>query len=94
MTFQPEHPADEEMIALYEAHMRRPQPFGTSMGPACTGVMESFYRERGITCSLGESWWRIGPDNRKMHEYLFGFIEKSIPEVIASPAQRQRFEAW
>ncbi|MEL6594053.1 MAG: class I SAM-dependent methyltransferase, partial [Bacteroidota bacterium] len=69
MGFVPENKYDEEMIAHYEAHMQRPQDFGTAMGADGPRQMKEILTELDYQVQMAPSYWHIGAENERMQSY-------------------------
>ncbi len=94
MGFEPENNDDAEMIALYEAHMQRPQSFGQAMGAEGPEKMKALLTELGYKVQMAPSYWHIGPENEVMQSYLLGFMESAIGEMLRSPEEQARLGDW
>lgn len=69
---------DAAFVSAYEKHMRREQSTGKAMGPECSTLMGSFFQKNNLKTIKGISQWKLGSDAKKMHKFLFDFMENSI----------------
>jgi len=95
MRISPMGEAIEKYIALYEAHMQRPQAFGNGMGRECPDQMISFYESRNDNkITFGESLWILDEKAKAMHQFLLGFMEESVASMIADEEEKKLFKQW
>ncbi|MEL6926893.1 MAG: hypothetical protein AAFO94_22835, partial [Bacteroidota bacterium] len=87
--------ATQGYIALYEAHMQRPQDFGIGMGKECPRVMQAFYESsKAVDLTFGESHWQLDSEAKAMHQFLLGFMKESVASMIEDPAALPAFYKW
>jgi hypothetical protein len=94
MHFSPTRWQDEKMIALYHAHMLRPQTVGPAMGPACIPQMSDILKKHRYAVATGSSLWNIHSKDEKMMRYLLNFMETSIAELPPSPEDKLLLQQW
>ncbi len=94
MYFYPELDLDKKFITLYESHMNRQQRFGKGMGKGCSPFFERYLTERNYNFTKGSSSWNIDKKAFEMHNYLLGFMEKSIGELLENPEEKILFDQW
>lgn len=94
MSFQPELSLDKKYIALYESHMNRRQDFGKAMGKNAAVFIEKYFHKKGYPFIKGESIWQVSPADLKMHDYLFGFMENSISQMLSEADEIHAFQQW
>lgn len=94
MKFFPSEEADVFYIDQYNAHMKRPQPFGHGMGPDASQLMEKAFRTALAEVKLGESIWEIGEKDEKMLTYLLGFFEDALADWWKTTEEKAAFIAW
>ncbi len=94
MYFSPTHPTDEKIIALYHAHMLRPQKEGIAMGPNCVEQMQETLQKHNYTIAVGESVWKIRNKDDKMMGFLLDFMESSIGELSLSSEDSLLLIEW
>ena len=94
MHFSPNTPQDEKMIALYHAHMLRPQTVGTAMGPDCIPQISEILKKYRYAVDTGSSIWNIHSKDEKMMQYLLNFMESSITELPPSPEDALLLQQW
>jgi len=94
MVFLPSDPFDEVFIEQYNAHMERPQAFGTALGKNASQYMVELFEAKKCQIDTAVSTWRIEPDDIKMHYYLLNFMENALVEMDLAPAMQANFERW
>ncbi len=94
MSFSDDDPLNNHYVDLYEQHMVRDQEYGHSLGKEVTNVMTDFYDKNKINYHIGKSVWNIHEQARKMHNFLFGFMEKAMQDMIPDAFDFQQFEKW
>jgi len=94
MVFLPSDPFDEVFIGQYNAHMERPQAFGTALGKNASQYMVELFEAKKCQIDTAVSTWRIEPDDIKMHYYLLNFMENALVEMDLAPAMQANFERW
>lgn len=94
MGFEPQGNEDLEMIAHYDAHMQRTQPFGRAMGADGPAQMKVLLEQLGYKVQIAPSYWHIGAENEVMQSYLLGFMESAIGEMMRSPQEQDQLQNW
>jgi SAM-dependent methyltransferase len=94
MCLQPESELDQKFIALYESHMNRQQDFGRSMGKNVNACTEKYFTKKDYNFIKGKSTWQIPPEALQMHNYLLGFMENSISEMLSGVDETAVFKQW
>lgn len=94
MSFAPEEAEDETIVAWYESHMQRLQPFGRAMGADGPELMERWLGVQKGQLYAEESTWKIKEEDRNMLGFLLGFMEEAIPELSLNPEQLTYFDNW
>lgn len=94
MDFLPSDPFDEVFIGQYNAHMERPQAFGTALGKNASPYIVELFEAKKCQIETAESIWRIEPEDIKMHYYLLNFMENALKEMDLAPAMQENFERW
>lgn len=94
MAFLPADPFDEVFIERYNAHMERPQAFGTALGKNASQYMVDLLEAKKCQIDTAVSTWNIEPDDIKMHYYLLNFMENALVELKLAPAMQENFERW
>ena len=94
MRFMPTLPADAQVIGWYERHMRRPQPEGRAMGPACGDLMSDALTPIAAAVSTGESCWQVEHNDGLLLNYLLNFMEDALGEWGLNEAENVLFKQW
>ncbi len=94
MYFTPEHSYDQEFIDLYEQHMRRWQPFGKSMGPACVQLMPEILEKYGLKVHSLESYWQILRTDKEMLNYYMDFMKSALCDMAVSDLEKAKLQDW
>ncbi len=94
MDFLPTDTFDELFIGQYNAHMERPQAFGTALGKNAGQYLVELFKAKNYQVDTAISTWRIEPDDIKMHYYLLNFMENALTEMDLAPAVQENFERW
>ena len=94
MTFHPEIKIDRDFISVFEAHMNREQAFGRGLGKNVIDCLDHYFDALKSDYFKGESNWKLTSRDRKMHDFLFGFLDDSIHEMLQVQSDKNEFEAW
>ena len=94
MHFLPGRDLDDKFIDLYESHMSRPQQFGKGMGKSCSFFMETYFSDKKYHFIKGNSSWKIDCEAFEMHNFLLGFMGKSIGELTKKSADKKLLDQW
>lgn len=86
----PEHEADADVAAAFDAHQRR----GDRPGPDAARVLAGLLRERGLDVTAATTWWRLGPARRGLLErWLAERVEAVLDEDPGSVARVRDWHA-
>ncbi len=70
VVIEPEHPLDDRVIDLVNAHQRRDKGFGPALGPGAAARLAQLAEPLGFSVSLADSDWRLGPDEAGIQRAL------------------------
>ncbi|MEH2339876.1 class I SAM-dependent methyltransferase [Nostoc sp.] len=94
MNFIPQSEKDSDFIKYYHHHMQRHQDFGRGMGPECGSFMWEAIKGIGMKVLQGESPWEISNSDPVFLEFILGFMEESIPEIIEEATLQDKLNTW
>ncbi|MEH2313277.1 MAG: class I SAM-dependent methyltransferase [Nostoc sp.] len=94
MNFIPQTDNDSDFIKYYHQHMQRHQYFGRGMGPECGSLMWEAMKGIGMKVLQGESPWEISNSDPVFIEFILGFMEESIPEIIEKATLQNELNTW
>ena len=94
MNFIPQTDNDSDFIKYYHHHMQRHQYFGRGMGPECGSFMWEAMKGIGMKVLQGESPWEISNSDPVFLEFILGFMEESIPEIIEEATLQDELNTW
>ncbi|MEH1835405.1 MAG: hypothetical protein V7L29_25960 [Nostoc sp.] len=94
MNFIPPSDNDSYFIKYYHQHMQRHQYFGRGMGPECGSFMWEAMKGIGMKVLQGESPWEISNSDSVFLEFILGFMEQSIPEIIQEATLQHELNTW
>jgi len=92
--FRPEDRKDRDFIAQYESHMMRSRDIGPSMGPRCCARMNEILTALGYCVYAGKSTWKIPAQDKAMMNFMFGFLEDALGEMLGGSQERDEFDRW
>lgn len=81
----PPHPADEAMLAAFNAHQRRDKGFGPAAGPLAAATMADAFRKAGHLVATADSPWRLGPADAGLAAELTAGIAMAVRETGMVP---------
>jgi hypothetical protein len=80
-SWRPPHPADEAMLAAFNAHQRTDKGFGPSAGPEAVMVMAQLFEKAGYRVGLGDSPWLLTPADKALAGPLTQGIAQAARET-------------
>lgn len=86
MHWDPAAPMDAEVTAAFNAHQRSDKGFGPALGPDAADTAAGFLRDHGFEVTLGQSPWRLGPEDAALHEVLLAGIADAATEAGCAAA--------
>ncbi len=86
MHFLEESTNDAYWIAQYEKHMRRSH----GVGPDCVDSMRHILSQRGLSCSVEPSDWRLN-SNHPLRKGIFDFMEEAFRDLSLN---LEEFHLW
>jgi len=92
MRFQPSDEKAIKYIQAYEDHMVREQSTGIAMGPNSSTLMEQFFEKHSLNLVKGESLWQLEKKDKKIKQYLLGFMEEALQTYLDDP--KEDFKNW
>lgn len=84
VAIEPEHPLDDRVIDLVNAHQHRDKGFGPALGPAAAGRLAQLAEPLGFSVCWANSDWQLGPDEAD--------IERALTEGWTAAALEQAGE--
>ena len=81
MHWDPAEPLDVKVTAAFNAHQHRDKGFGPALGPDAGDTAAGLFRDHGFEVYLGQSPWRLGPEDAALHEALLGGIADAASEA-------------
>lgn len=85
MRFEPAHPLDAAVVAAFNRHQTTDKGFGAALGPSATMTLGWLAKRAGYDYRMGESPWRLGPDQRPLMAELLAGIAGAAAELPDGP---------
>ena len=93
-SFYPFCEEDHQMMRWYHMHMKRPQPFGISMGANCSEEMLDLLAQHHMLIEQEASQWHLKRGNTTMQHYILHFIEHALSELSLMEEEREVCHRW
>lgn len=88
----PEHPDDDWIRGLFNAHQQAMGAFGLSLGPAATELLAQLLRAHQYQVELATSPWRLDHTQTALQTQLLqGWVQASSEQA---PTERRRIMLW
>jgi SAM-dependent methyltransferase len=81
MHWDPAAPLDAEVTAAFNAHQRGDKGFGPALGPDAGDTAAGIFGDQGFDVTLGQSPWRLDPQDAALHEALLSGIAEAATEA-------------
>lgn len=89
MRWTPADPDDAAVTQAFNAHQCGDKGFGPALGPAAGDTAARIFRDHGFEVTVGQSPWRLGPQDAALHEALLTGIAGAATQAGCDGA-----EAW
>jgi hypothetical protein len=74
----PVHPLDEAVLQAFNQDQRRDKGMGPALGPDAASYMQSALESAGYNVQIGDSPWRLGPDQQALVADLIQGIRAAV----------------
>jgi hypothetical protein len=74
----PPHPLDEAVLSAFNQDQRRDKGLGPALGPDAASYLKTALEAAGYTVQLGDSPWRLGPDQQALAAELVRGIRTAV----------------
>jgi SAM-dependent methyltransferase len=79
--WSPQHEADAEMVAAFNAHQQIDKGFGSAAGPAAPEALALAFRERGYNVLEASTPWRLGEADQQLVDALADGFAGAVAEI-------------
>ncbi|MBP1849484.1 class I SAM-dependent methyltransferase [Rhizobium halophytocola] len=81
MRWSVSHPLDDVVAADFNRHQRTDKGFGPALGPDATDCLARQLRDEGYSISLGDSPWRMRPDQADLQAAFLDGLRQPLAEI-------------
>lgn len=88
----PSDPDDADIECMFNAHMRRDKGFGPALGAKAPERIARAFESAGYGVSMGESPWRLSPDDAVIQDRLLqGYVDAACEQF---PDDAEKIQDW
>ncbi|MGH6859570.1 MAG: class I SAM-dependent methyltransferase [Phyllobacterium sp.] len=95
MDFEPAHPDDGAVLALFNRHQQSDKGFGPALGPRSADVLSKVFERAGYRIEIAGSDWILDRNAERLHRAFVDGVAKAVGETGGLSPERvaewQRF---